>query len=72
MNDTLDLIQKLSNERLNLYFLAGKQHLTPDQLYRLNELTGQLYSLWDTHRRELASDRRFVKGQKLYAELEAA
>lgn len=72
MNDTLDLIQRLSNERLKLYWLAGKQSLSPDQLYRVNEITGQLYTLWDQHRRELASERRFVKGQKLYPELEAA
>lgn len=72
MNDTLDLIQKLSNERLSLYWLAGKQNLSPDQMNRLNELTGRLYTLWDEHRRDLASERRFVKGQKLYPELEAA
>jgi hypothetical protein len=72
MNETLDLIQKLSNERLNLYWMAGHQHLSPDQLSRMNELTGRLSTLWDQHRRELASDRRYVKGQKLYPELEAA
>jgi hypothetical protein len=72
MNDTLDLIQRLSNERGKLYWLAGKQNLTPEQVYRVNEITGKLYTLWDQHRRELASERRFVKGQKLYPELEAA
>jgi len=72
MNDTLDLIQKLSNERSNLYLLAGRQHLTPDQAARLNELGGRLYTLWDTYRRELAANRRYVKGAKLYPELEAA
>jgi hypothetical protein len=72
MSETLDLIQKYSDERLNLYYLAGRQHLTPDQEYRLNELSGKLPTLWDQHRRELAADRRYVKGQKLYPELEAA
>lgn len=72
MNETMELIQKLSNERSYLYRLAGKQHLTPEQQYRLNELGGRVYTLWDTHRRELAASHRYVKGEKLYKELEAA
>ena len=72
MNDTLDEIQRLSNERHDLYRLAGKQHLTPDQEYRLNELSGRLPILWDQHRRELAAGRRYVKGEKLYPDSEAA
>jgi hypothetical protein len=72
MNETLDQIQKLANEMHYLYSVAGKQHLTPDQEQRLNEITGRLPTLWDLHRRELAADHRYVKGQKLYPELEAA
>ena len=72
MNETLDQIQKLANEMHYLYSVAGKQHLTPDQEQRLGEITGRLPTLWDLHRRELASDHRYVKGQKLYPELEAA
>ena len=72
MSETLDLIQKLANEMHYLYSVAGKQHLTPDQEQRLNEITGRLPVLWDQHRRELAADHRYVKGQKLYPELEAA
>ena len=72
MSETLDQIQRLSHERLELYYLAGHQNLTPDQQSRLNELNGRLPSLWDLHRRELAASHRYVKGQKLYAEPEAA
>ena len=72
MNETVELIQKLSNERLALYYMAGHQHLTPDQQYRLNELNGRLPVLWDQHRRELAASHRYIKGQKLYAEPVAA
>jgi hypothetical protein len=58
MNDTFDLIQNLSTERQNLYFLAGKQHLTAEQLQRLDEITGKLPTLWDAYRREYASQYR--------------
>ncbi len=58
MNDTFSLILKLSDERQQLYFLAGTQALTPDQHGRLDELNGKLPVLWDTYRRELAADSR--------------
>ncbi len=57
MNETLDYIQKLANERIELWRLAGKQHLTPDQAARVDEITGRLPDLWDQYRRELAADR---------------
>lgn len=62
MNDktALDTIQHLANERHMLYRLAGKQHLTPAQKQRLDEITAQLPVLWDLHRREVAGTHRLA------------
>lgn len=57
MDETVDLIQKFANERHNLYRLAAKGHLLPDQQYRLRELNDRLPLLWDQYRREYASRR---------------
>ncbi len=65
MNETLDLIQRLSNERQSLYRLAGQQHLTEDQLSRVHEIEGRLSSLWDQHRRELAAHYRPIRSSEL-------
>ncbi|MBZ0282757.1 MAG: hypothetical protein K8L97_18595 [Anaerolineae bacterium] len=54
MNETLDMIQHISNERQMLYNLAGKQHLTSAQSQRLDEINAKLPVLWDAYRRELA------------------
>lgn len=56
--DTLAQIHHVANERLNLYRLAGKQHLTQQQMNRIQEITAQLPILWDQHRREVASSYR--------------
>jgi hypothetical protein len=56
--DTLELIQKVANERQLLYRLAGKQHLTLEQQSRLDEITNKLPVLWDEYRRELAASRQ--------------
>jgi hypothetical protein len=55
MNETMNLIQRYATERHNLYRLAAKKHLTPDEQSRLHELDGELPVLWDRYRRELAS-----------------
>lgn len=55
MDETLTTIQRFTNERLQLYMLAGHQHLSPDQQRRLEELNAKLPVLWDHHRREYAS-----------------
>lgn len=60
--DTFEQIQQLARERFNLYRLSGKQTLTPEQQTKLNTLTNQLFILWDTHRRELASHQRMKPG----------
>ncbi len=55
MNETFRQINALSDERLNLYRLAARQHLTTAQHNRLNEIANQLPLLWDQYRREVAS-----------------
>lgn len=60
-NDSLEYIQKLATERHYLYRLAGRQHLTDEQLSRVHEIEAKLPQLWDQHRRELASSRRPLK-----------
>jgi hypothetical protein len=61
MDETLQLIQNLSNERHMLYRLAGNQHLDATQQTRLGELNFQLPVLWDRYRRELAASRQWSK-----------
>lgn len=57
-NDTFQSILELSDERFQLYLLAGHQHLMPDQVARIEEITGRLAVLWDQYRRELAANSR--------------
>ncbi len=45
MNETFNEINRLSDERLSLYRLAGKQHLTVAQQQRLSEITESIGSL---------------------------
>lgn len=56
--DTMNQIHAVANERLNLYQMAGKQHLSAAQLQRLHEINGQLPLLWDQYRREYAGRSR--------------
>ena len=58
MSETFELILRLSNERQQLYFQAGKQYLAEAQRRRLDELNGKLPTLWDAYRRELAATHR--------------
>lgn len=66
--ETFELITQLSNERFNLFRLAGKQHLSPEQQARVNMLTDRLAVLWDQHRRELASAYRAKPARAAYAD----
>lgn len=54
-SDTFHKINALSEERRQLYELAGQQRLMPDQLARLDEINGWLPVLWDQYRRELVT-----------------
>jgi len=65
-DETFELIQQLANERFNLYRLAGKGHLSPEQQGRIHALTDRLAVLWDQHRRELASRQRAKPIRQLY------
>jgi hypothetical protein len=58
MSETFNRILKLSDERQQLYFLAGKQPLAYEQRLRLDELNRTLPDLWDTYRREVVSSHR--------------
>ena len=40
MYETLPTIQKLAQERFELYLLAGHQHLTPEQQQRIEAILG--------------------------------
>ncbi|GEM_PF-983168 len=53
--EALDKINRIANERFNLYRQASSSHLTPIQLQRLHEIENQLTVLWDEHRREVAA-----------------
>ncbi len=55
-NGTFQTILQLSDERFQLYLLAGHQRLLPNQQGRIDEITGRLATLWDQYRRELAAD----------------
>ena len=57
-NSTFQTILQLSDERFQLYLLAGHQRLMPNQQARIDEITGRLATLWDQYRRELAADSR--------------
>ncbi|GEM_PF-1424061 len=63
--DTMTRINQLSNERQNLWRLAGQQPLTSTQRARVQEITDTLYSLWDVHRREVAGARPVAKPDNL-------
>jgi hypothetical protein len=58
MNETFRQINALSDERLTLYRLAAKQHMTTAQQQRLHEINNQLPVLWDQYRREVVSASR--------------
>lgn len=66
---TFETINKLSNERFELWRKAGNGGLSTQQTRRVQELTAELYSLWDTYRREIAGGQtirisEFVKGNR--------
>ena len=73
-NDTFRTLSALAEERFRLYVQAGHQNLTPDQLARINEITGRLSVLWDQYRRDIAgrSDdtQRRVANERKYAALD--
>lgn len=55
MSDTMYKLQKLERERHRLYKLASHNQLSTSERGRISEITAQLQSLWDQHRREDAA-----------------
>jgi hypothetical protein len=55
MDDTLERIQRTSNERQDLWRKAGQGGLSPSETHRVETITEELASLWDSYRRELAN-----------------
>ena len=55
MDDTLERIQKTANERQNLWRKAAQGGLNPSETHRVQAITEELASLWDSYRRELAN-----------------
>lgn len=70
--ETMALIHSIANERLMLYRLSGKQHLTPQQQARIQQISDQLPVLWDRYRREYAAEHNAAPKRNLFAEYRAA
>ena len=64
MPNTLDRINELANQRLELWRLAGKRPLSEAEQARVRQITSELDALWQQHRREVA-DRSGGKGDRL-------
>lgn len=58
MNETLEQIQNLANERQHLWRKAAQVGLSDKQVLRVQTITTELNGLWDMYRRELASEQR--------------
>jgi hypothetical protein len=56
VDNTFTIIQNLSKERQQLFDLGASQKLSDEQRQRIDEITGRLPGLWETYRRELASE----------------
>ena len=57
MNETMQQIQKMANERQYLWRLAGQREISPEQRQRIGEITTRLDILWDQYRREYAASK---------------
>ncbi len=58
MDNTMQVIHKLANERHVLYRQAGRNKLNSTEQQRLQEINNQLPILWDRYRREYAARRQ--------------
>lgn len=54
MSTTLKQIADLTEERRQLYAIAGQRRLTPTEQARVAEIASTLAELWDQRREELA------------------
>ena len=58
MNGTMERIHELSNERQELWQKAGRKELSPEEYWRLQQISRQLEKMWDSHRRQQAAGSR--------------
>ena len=64
---TIDTIQQLATERFELWRKAAQSGLNAQETHRVQAITAQLDTLWDSHRREVASGkprREFPTGER--------
>jgi hypothetical protein len=58
MDETMQQIHEIANERHMLYRQAGHHSLNAAEHQRLRDLNNQLPLLWDRYRREFAARRQ--------------
>ena len=63
---TLDTINRLAHERFELWRKAGSGGLSAQETYRVQQITAELDSLWDTYRREVASGRHIRRNENVF------
>ena len=64
---TLDTINRLANERFELWRKAGSGGgLSAQETYRVQQITAELDSLWDTYRREIASGKSIRRSEDVF------
>jgi hypothetical protein len=63
---TLDTINKLANERFELWRKAGSGGLSAKETYRVQQITAELDLLWDTYRRETASGKSIRRSENVF------
>jgi hypothetical protein len=68
---TLDTINRLASERFELWRKAGSGGLSAQETYRVQQITAELDSLWNTYRREVASG-RYIRRREVNLEKLAA
>jgi hypothetical protein len=66
-DETMREIHQLANDRGYLYRLAAKQHLTDEQMRRLQDANNRLPFLWDRYRRELVAERQPARREQRWA-----
>ena len=60
---TIDTIHQLATERFELWRKAADSGLTAHETHRVQAITTELDTLWDTHRREVASGKYVRRGE---------
>jgi len=58
---TLERINRLAEERYQLYRKGGRSRLSRREMQRINEIDRELEQLWRQHRQELATRDRWQR-----------